>query len=156
MGKRYVLVTKKLELFLRNVFQRNLIGKELNFNGKYISIDTDKIDYHCKDVLEKNDIELDYSEFVKWYYSEKTNFVIDKNVPIPKRSIHYSALPFEIMDIGDSFFVSKGKFKYNSLLQLRAFLYRKAKEYVVENFIDDKFIFSIDRSNGGIRCFRIE
>jgi hypothetical protein len=60
------------------------------------------------------------------------------------------------MEVGQSFFVEKGRFKTNSLMQLKSLIYRKSVEYKIETGDLARFTSSIDRLKNGIRCWRIE
>lgn len=81
---------------------------------------------------------------------------VDKGIPIPEKRTHYSIFPFHEMEKGDSFFVERGRFKKSYFYDLRQFIYQKAKSYCSDTGHQAAFITSIDRSQNGVRCFRIE
>lgn len=81
---------------------------------------------------------------------------IDKNVPIPAKHTHWSELPFAEMEVGDSFIVGKKRYRKTSLLQLRSFLYNKARTYLRETCSMERYSFHLDRNYDGVRVFRIE
>ena len=85
-----------------------------------------------------------------------SKYKIDKNIPIPKSNYHYSSFPFSELEIGDSFLVTMKDLKKTSCIQLRQFLYNKARQYCVETFSLFKFCFCVDRKNKSVRVFRIE
>lgn len=153
--RKYVLIDKKVEVFFKNVFQRKLQSKKIVLSKKYVCITDNKNNYICKNELGKNDVLIDYQTFLQNYYNEVQNIVIEKNIPIPNKKKHYSMFPFEIMSVGDSFLVTKKELKKTSLLQLKHFLWGKAREYIVENDINAKFSFHFERENDGVRVFKI-
>lgn len=81
---------------------------------------------------------------------------IEKGVTIPPSKLHYSVFPFHKMEVGDSFFVPKDRFKSTSLLQLQGMIYYKMKLYKIDNAVMDMFHFHRDKENNGVRCWRIE
>jgi len=83
-------------------------------------------------------------------------YQIDKDIPIPSRHIKWSRFPFNAMDIGDSFFVTKKAEKKTSLIQLTSYLFLKQKEYRIESGHDAKFLIKKYRELDGCRVFRIE
>lgn len=88
--------------------------------------------------------------------SLKSNFKIEKNFPIPKRTLHYSEFPFGEMEVGDSFFVSKKRYQKTSLTSLRMYIYNRIIKFIAEEGKPWKFSSSFDRQNDGVRIFRVE
>ncbi len=86
----------------------------------------------------------------------KLKYKIDKDVPIPKKHVHWSKFPFESMDIGDSFLTNIKTEEKTSCNQLKTYLYYKAKKYCIETFSNAKFSFCVNRTNKTVRVFRVE
>lgn len=81
---------------------------------------------------------------------------VEKGINMPISKTLYTILPFHEMEVGDSFFVERGRFGKKHFFQIRAFIYQKQKEYAKETGCLDRFITKIDRLKDGIRCWRIE
>lgn len=81
---------------------------------------------------------------------------VEKNIPLPERKIHYSVLPFDKMDVGDSFLVERGRFRKKYFYDVKSFVYRMAKNYLMETGHVARFTMTVDRLNNGVRCWRIE
>lgn len=72
---------------------------------------------------------------------KKFKYEIEKGIEIPEKSLS-SIYPFEIMEVGDSFFVDDIK-KYEALLSRKAYLFKKFNIKI-----------SVRRVDGGIRVWR--
>lgn len=81
---------------------------------------------------------------------------VEKGIPVPDKRVHYSILPFQDMEVGDSFFVERGRFKKKFFYDLKNFIYYKAKQYCLDTGHNARFITSLERTKNGVRCFRIE
>lgn len=92
----------------------------------------------------------------KFQKMNKSKFKIEKNIPIPPRSEKWSQFPFKEMKVGDSFFVKKQQFTSTTLISLRALMWKKTKEYLIDQCSLEKFTFHTDRINQGVRVFKIQ
>ena len=161
----YVKLDIHVKRWLNSVLPKRMDKQELHFSGKYVRVHDNKISYDCIDDIDKTiHKKISLQQLAAWYYdaprltpiSYTKPVVVEKNVPIPVRNSHYSILPFHQMEVGDSFFIDRERFKSTSLLQLRGYLYSLSRRYVIDNYVSDRFCFSVDRTNKGVRCFRIE
>ena len=75
-------------------------------------------------------------------------FVIEKNIPIKQR-VKNSRYPFDIMELGDSFFVPVGNEHRTAAVgaRLRTCAYAHGKR---------RGMFSFRKVDGGLRCWRVK
>lgn len=161
----YVKLDVQIKTWLQSALPKRTDGKPHIFNGKYLRINDNKISYECIDLFDRaRHRRMSFQELAAWYYDDPRlpiNIIhkpinIEKTVPIPVNKQHYSILPFHKMEVGDSFFIERSRFKKSSLHSLKSFLYSMAKKYVVDNFVMDRFSLHLDRENVGVRVFRVE
>ncbi len=87
----------------------------------------------------------------------KPKIQIEKGIKIHDKMVKWTVFPFVDMDVGDSFFVKKSYFKHiYSLYQLKQFIYNKCKNFKIETDSNAKFHYHIDRTNNGVRVFKLE
>lgn len=86
----------------------------------------------------------------------KTQYKIEKGIPIPEKHEHYSKYPFSDMEVGDSFLVTLKQEKATSCNQLKNRIWNQAKKYCIDTFSMTKYTFVVDRINKTVRCFRIQ
>lgn len=86
----------------------------------------------------------------------ESKYKIEKEIPHPKNKGNWQRFPFEVMEVGDSFLVTKEDEKARTLIQLKSILWRKSNEYKMDTGDVSKFTFNLYRSQDGVRCFKIE
>lgn len=155
--KAFIKSTPQARKFLNQALPK-LSNKDHKFDGKYIHVHDNKITFECIDSLDLAiHVRITLEALASWFWKANWKPIpVEKDIPIPTQKLHYSMFPFQNMEVGDSFFVDRGRFKKYHLYYLRTYLYNKSKEYKMDNYVDDRFSFKIDRAMQGVRCFRIE
>lgn len=81
-------------------------------------------------------------------------FKIEKNIPLPETRWHYTKFPFDKMEIGDSFFVTKEDLNCISKDQVKQKVYMAYKKYNIESENEIVLSIRLDRIKNGIRVYR--